>query len=105
MEEITRILRQTGMPFAYGHFAEGESPKTPFLCYSLPGSENFAADGKAYKKIMRVVVELYTDHKDLRSELEVESALDNAGIFYDTTETWLPSEKLYEVRYSFSMRR
>ncbi len=105
MDEIARILKSTGMPFAYDHFAEGEFPKPPFLCYSLSGSENFSADGKVYQKITRAVIELYTNHKDLKSEMKVESALDNAGIFYDTTEVWLPSEKLYEVRFSFSMRR
>lgn len=33
----------------------------------------------------------------------VETALDAAGIFYNKTETWIDSEKLYEVLYSFDM--
>ena len=28
------------------HFAEGESPDPPFICYLLPGSDNFSADGR-----------------------------------------------------------
>ena len=48
LEEFTGILEETGIPFAYDHFAEGESPDPPFLCYLLPGSENFAADGGVY---------------------------------------------------------
>ena len=31
------------------------------------------------------------------------AALDAAGLFYNKTETWIDSEKLYEVLYSFDM--
>ena len=40
---------------------------------------------------------------DLSSEQQVETVLDGAGIFYNKTETWIDSEKLYEVLYSFDM--
>ena len=33
----------------------------------------------------------------------MEDVLDASGIFYDKTETWIDSEKLYEVLYSFDM--
>ena len=44
-----------------------------------------------------------TDFKALASEQKIEDALDAAGIFYNKTETWIDSEKLYEVLYSFEM--
>ena len=97
------ILNSIGIPYAYDHFAEGESPEPPFLCYLLPGSDNFSADGKVYHKISEVRLELYTDYKDLASEQKVEDTLDAAGLFYNKTETWIDSEKLYEVLYSFDM--
>ena len=103
MEKLTAILNTIGIPYAYDHFAEGESPEPPFLCYLLPGSSNFSADGKVYHRISEVRLELYTDFKDLASEQKVEDALDAAGIFYNKTETWINSEKLYEVLYSFDM--
>ena len=28
------------------HFAEGESPDPPFICYLFPVSDNFSADGR-----------------------------------------------------------
>ena len=49
------------------------------------------------------LIELYTDFKDLSVESKVESVLDEYGIFYDRTETWIESEKMYEVLYSFEM--
>ncbi len=103
MEKLLSVLDSIGIPYAYDHFAEGESPDPPFLCYLLPGSSNFSADGKVYHRVSEVRLELYTDYKDLDSEEKVEAALDAVGIFYNKTETWIDSEKLYEVLYSFDM--
>ena len=103
MEKLLSVLDSIGIPYAYDRFAEGESPEPPFLCYLLPGSDNFSADGKVYHKISEVRLELYTDYKDLASEQKVEDTLDAAGLFYNKTETWIDSEKLYEVLYSFDM--
>ena len=103
MEELLQILSETQIPFAYHHFAEGESPEPPFICYLLPGSNNFSADGKVYYKINEVHIELYTDLKDLAVEQQLEDVLDEHGIFYNKSETWVESEKLYEVLYTFEM--
>lgn len=103
MEELVAMMQKTGIPFAYDHFAEGESPDPPFICYLLPGSNNFAADGKVYFKINQVRIELYTDSKDLAVERKVEAVLDDSGIFYNKSEVWIQSEKLYEVLYSFEV--
>lgn len=101
MEALLQILSETQIPFAYHHFAEGESPEPPFICYLLPGSNNFSADGKVYYKINGVHIELYTDLKDLAVEQQLEDVLDEHGIFYNKSETWIESEKLYEVLYTF----
>ena len=101
MEELLQILSETQIPFAYHHFAEWESPKPPFICYLLPGSNNFSADGKVYYKINEVHIELYTDLKDLAVEQQLEDVLDEHGIFYNKSENWIESEKLYEVLYAF----
>lgn len=103
MDRLLEILKECGIPFAYDHFAEGESPDPPFICYLLPGSDNFSADGKVYYKKNEVRIELYTDTKDLAVEQMVEDALDAVCIFYDKSETWIDSEKLYEVLYQFEM--
>lgn len=56
-----------------------------------------------YRKFTEVRLELYTDLKDLEAEQNVEDVLDAAGIFYNKSETWIDSEKLYEVLYAFEM--
>lgn len=103
MEKIAAILEKIGLPFAYDHFAEGESPDPPFICYLIPNSDNFSADGRVYYKINEIHIELYTDCKDLSAEQKVEAVLDEHGIFYEKTEVWIESEKLYEVLYTFEM--
>ena len=103
MDDLVKLLEETGIPFAYDHFAEGESPDPPFICYLLPQIDNFSADGKVYLKVSNVNIELYTDSKDLAVEQKLEAVLDIQGIFYDKTEVWIESEKLYEVLYSFEL--
>jgi hypothetical protein len=103
MEELISILNEVGIPFAYDHFAEGESPEPPFICYLLPKSDNFAADGRVYFKIDEVHIELYTDEKSPAMEQTLEAVIDSHGYFYQKSETWIDSEKLYEVLYQFEM--
>ena len=101
MDKIISILNEIGLSYAYDHFTEGESPNPPFICYLLPGSDNFAADGRVYYKINDVHIELYTDYKNTELELKVEEVLDRYSIFYNKSEVWIDSEKLYEVLYQF----
>ena len=103
MDKLLEIIKAMGIPFAYDHFAEGEAVDPPFICYLLPDSDNFAADGKVYFKANEVHIELYTDTKDLSVEQQVEAVLDEHGIYYDRSEVWIESEKLYEVLYSFEI--
>lgn len=103
MEKIAAVLEKIGLPFAYDHFAEGESPTPPFICYLIPNSDNFSADGRVYYKINEIHIEMYTDCKDLSAEQKVEAVLDEHGIFYEKTEVWIESESLYEVLYTFEM--
>ena len=103
MDELVKIIEEMGLPFAYDHFAEGESPDPPFLCYLLPCSDNFSADGRVYYKVSEVRIELYTDFKDITLEEKVTAVLDNHGIFYEQSEVWIEEEKLYEVAFEFAM--
>ena len=103
MDKIVSIINEMNLPFSYDHFAEGESPDPPFICYLLPGSDNFSADGLVYHRLQTVHIELYTDRKDPEIETAVETVLDNNRIFYNKSEVWIPTEKLYEVIYSFEM--
>ena len=102
-DKIIEMLEEVGIPFAYDHFAEGESPDPPFLIFQIPGSDNFHADDKVYEKLSTLVLELYTDKKDPAWEERVEEVLTRYEIIWTRSETWIDSEKLYEVRYEMTV--
>ena len=102
-KEVMQMLSELDIPFAYDHFAEGESPKPPFICFLFPGSENFSADNVVYATFETLHLELYTDEKNPELETKVEEVLSKHELFWNKTEVWIESEKLYEVLYTMSV--
>ena len=103
MEGIVEILSECGYPFAYDHFAEGESPDPPFLVFLFPGTDNVFADDTVYKKIDQLNIELYTDKKDPGTEARIEAILDDRELPYEKSEVWIAEERMYEVLYQTQM--
>ena len=101
--QIMEMAAATGLPYAYDHFAEGESPDPPFLIFLFPRSNNFSADGKVYYRINQLDFELYTDKKKPDVEARVETVLDRRELFYNKSEAWIEEEKLYEVLYQMEV--
>lgn len=101
--EIVSMLESIGLPLAYHHFEEGESPEPPFLIFYFPSTDNFGADDKVYQKVHTLNVELYTDAKDPALEEQIESVLDGHEMYYDKDESWIASEKMYEVIYEMEI--
>ena len=102
-EDVMQMLAETKISFAYDHFAEGESPDPPFICFLLSGSENFAADNVVYMEFSNLNIELYTDEKDPKLEDRVEAVLNAHELFWNKSEVWIESEKLYEVLYQMTV--
>ena len=102
-DDICSLVEEIGLPYAYDHFAEGESPDPPFLVFLLPGTNNFMADGEVYEQVTEVSIELYTDLKMPPLERQVESVLKTYDIPWDKTEVWIEEEKMFEVRYELEV--
>ena len=98
-EQIAEMMEEMGLPFAYHHFSEGESPRPPFLIFLSPGENTFSANNIVYHSFKKLDIELYTDEKSLETEECVEDVLLRHNIFYTKTETWIASEEMYEVLY------
>ena len=98
-DETMAMLQETGLPLAYDHFAEGESPDPPFLVFLFPESESVFADDTVYQKVEDLNVELYTDRKDPELEKKLETILTEHQCPYVKTEVWIPDERMYEVLY------
>lgn len=101
MNKTLEVMKAIGIPYAYDHFAEGESPDPPFAVYRYPASDNFMADGIVFFPVNEVNIELYTDEKEPAIEKKIEQALTKQGIAFEKAETWIESERLYEVIYDF----
>ena len=97
--EVCRMIKSVGFPTAYHHFEEGQEPEKPYLVYLYPGTNNFSADGIVYQGVNYLDLELYTDKKDLEAEKRVEAVLKEHGFFYEKTEAYLETEKMFEVLY------
>ena len=91
-DDITNMLKEAGLPFAYDHFAEGESPEPPFLIFLFPGSDNMFADNGVYFKISQLNMELYTNKKDPELEEKLEDILTAHEIPWEKSEVWIDSE-------------
>ena len=102
-EKINDMMAEMGLPFAYHHFAEGESPQPPFLLFLSPGEDTFSADNVAYYSFKRLDIELYTDKKNPALEEEIEVVLTQHEIYFTKTESWIASEKMYEVLYEMTI--
>ena len=102
-DNVIEMLEEAGLPLAYDHFAEGESPDPPFLVFLFPGTDNVFADDTVYKKIDQLNIELYTDKKDPEIETTIEDILLSHEPPYEKSEVWMESEKMYEVLYQTQM--
>ena len=102
-EDITQMLTETGLPFAYHHFAEGEAPACPYILYLYPESIPFPADDGVFAQGMQLQIELYTETRDPNAEQCVEAALDSYDLVYRKYEVFIESEHLYEVRYEMEV--
>src|SRR5690625_3120364 len=102
LAELKAILDATGYPVAYSHFTETPGypiPKPPYITYLVSFSSNFFADNKVYQKIDNGQIELYTSIKDLTAESTLEGLLDENELAYETTETYIESERLFQKIY------
>ena len=98
--QLYNLLKATGYPVAYSHFTSPQAP--PFIVYLVSYSSNFIADNKVQQRIDNVQVELYTNKKDLQAEQRLEQIFYDNEISWDSTESYIESEqlfqKIYEVR-------
>lgn len=99
--KLLSLLESIGLPVTYHHFKN--PPKPPYIVYLFSTSDNFGADNKVYSKTNNYLIELYSDKKDLESEQLLENVFDENDIFYDKTEEYIESEKLYQVIYEIQI--
>lgn len=102
--DINTMLGQTGLPKTYYSWPEDDPahpvPPLPYIVWYFPNTDNFAADDRVYSHIEALNIELYTRTKDFAKEAAVEAVLAAHGIVWNRQESWIESEKMYEVLYT-----
>ena len=98
-EDVMAMLEEMSLPVAYDHFAEGESPDPPFVCFLYPQNVPIGADDTVYYQLHHLDIELYTDEKNPPLETRVEKLLTEHELFFHKSEVWIEEEKMYEVLY------
>ena len=96
---IKDLLDEIGLPYTYDHWDTESVPELPWIVFTYPGRDDFVADDGIYQKIISLHIDLYTDQKDLQTEAMVEQVLEQNGIVYTKEETYIASEKMYEITY------
>lgn len=102
-DEIDEMISETGLPYRYHHFAEGENPEPPFILWNVPEDNNFSADNRVYFSTKQLEIYLYTALRNPAFEREIEQVFRNHEIFYTKSCTWIRSECLYEVQYDMEV--
>lgn len=99
--EISAMIGEIGLPYAYYQFPNDTPQALPFICFIYGESADLYADNSNYQPITPVQVELYTVVKDFELEDAVEDVLASHGITWEKDEGFLDSEKMHMTTYQF----
>ena len=98
-KEIAQLVKCIGFPCTYHHWEKKDVPDLPYILFYEPSRNDFMADNTNYHRIVHLVIELYSDNKDIKAENKVETVLEQNSIPYTKEEVYISSEQMYEVIY------
>lgn len=101
LDEISDILRKTGIRFSYHHWEE--PPELPYGVFLDPYSNNFMADNQVYAEISHVQIELYAEGKDFEAERAIERVLTENDLPYEKSFQYISEQRLYETIYEIEV--
>lgn len=102
-KDIARMISGIGFTSAYMLFPERTQLPPTYIVFHYPQTRAFSADDGSYKKILTLVIELYTKDKDFAAEAAVESQLDAYGMIYTRQESYLSDDKLFMQEYEMEV--
>lgn len=102
-EQVSEMIKEIGIPYAYYQFPEDTSVPTPFICFYFDEDDDLFADDVNYTNISNLFIELYSDNKDFNLEKQVESILKEHDMSYLKSEVHLDNEKMFEIIYQMEV--
>lgn len=103
LEELKTKLDTLKLPVSYRQWSIGQAPKLPYLLYYAQSDNNFEADNKVYFQQNEVVIELYTNTKNILVEQKLKSLLNEIKIPFSWYESYLESEKMFLRAYEITI--
>ncbi len=102
-EGFKKLLEQSGYPVSFEKFdiSEDEDVKLPYLVWRIPDEPHFGADYKNLFVRYDIIVELYTDEKDIAVEKNIDRLLSEYE--YEKHSTYLTDEQMQQTAYHLSI--
>lgn len=102
LSDMISILEETGFPVAYDHFPVESPPTVPYIAVTLPYTDNFYAENKAWKQFAIWNIELCTAVKDPQAEKALTDILDSHNITWQkTSEDFIEDDGVFSIFYEF----
>jgi len=96
--QIAQMIESLGLPFAYYQFPDDTELAPPFICFLYDYDYTYADDSN-YAQSVVLIIELYTDTKDVRLEFDVETMLKNYGLSWSKDSVYIDSERMWQTTY------
>ena len=101
--EVASMVESIDLPFAYHQFPEGTDQEPPFVVFFYSTTDDVFADGINYQRIVTLNIELYTSEKDFAQEAALEKILENNSLTYFKEESYIDSEKMWQIAYEMEV--
>ena len=69
LQELYKQLKQLQLPVQYYMFQEGQAPDIPYIIYYNPSEQHENADNSTLHVSKDVIIEVYSEFKDLSRNL------------------------------------
>lgn len=99
--DLIQAMKDLGFPCAYHHFVT--PPELPYTVVLYGYSSDVIADNRNYTDVGNYQLELYHNIKHPPSEMLIENKLKELRLPYRKIETFIESEKLYQVIYQIRL--
>lgn len=99
--QVIQLLNTLSVPSFYDHAPVGTV--LPFLTIHSEQPDNFKADNAVFCEKWNFRLDLYSAEKNLTIEKEIKDLLNENGIVWDKTESYLSDENCWEVEFEFQV--
>lgn len=103
LQELYRQLKKLQLPVQYYMFQEGQAPNLPYIIYYNPSEQHENADNATLHVSKDVIIEVYSEFKDLSLEDKLKELFDKNKLTYTFQETYLKDERMYMLAYQISL--